>query len=179
MRNLRPEWGACEMWRLRQSTLRWVPDFRYLLLRMRSRDNKGLLQKMQRWSWNKYLEGTALNRVPDKSRKLFSHFFYFWLFRKPVLIFWHHKKQEGYMKKIIILAAAVIACLSLMIISSPTKTEASGGLCFLCGSGSTCEQCPSPSGNDTSDDRKACESKGCKVSGTTSCSGAANINYCK
>ncbi|MCU0821127.1 MAG: hypothetical protein MUC95_01480 [Spirochaetes bacterium] len=83
------------------------------------------------------------------------------------------------MKKIIILAAVVITCLSIVIFSSPVPTEASGGLCFLCGSGSTCEQCPSPSGKDTWDDRKACEAKGCKVSGYTSCSGAANINYCK
>ncbi|MDF3818365.1 hypothetical protein P3G55_00555 [Leptospira sp. 96542] len=46
--------------------------------------------------------------------------------------------------------------------------------CFLCGNGSTngCQQCR---GND----RRACENKGCKISGTASCSTAANVKVCK
>ncbi|MBM9591020.1 hypothetical protein JWG41_11220 [Leptospira sp. 201903075] len=46
--------------------------------------------------------------------------------------------------------------------------------CFLCGSGSSngCEQCRGK-------DRKACEAKGCKISGTASCSTAANVKVCK
>ncbi|TGN06416.1 hypothetical protein EHR08_09120 [Leptospira bandrabouensis] len=46
--------------------------------------------------------------------------------------------------------------------------------CFLCGNGSSngCQQCR---GND----RKACEAKGCKISGTASCSTSANVKVCK
>ncbi|XDD45534.1 hypothetical protein AB3N60_12565 [Leptospira sp. WS39.C2] len=46
--------------------------------------------------------------------------------------------------------------------------------CFLCGSGSTngCQQCRGK-------DRRACEDKGCKISGTSSCSTAANVKVCK
>ena len=46
--------------------------------------------------------------------------------------------------------------------------------CLLCGSGSTngCQQCRGT-------DRKACAAKGCKVSGTASCSTAANVKVCK
>lgn len=80
------------------------------------------------------------------------------------------------MKKILLFSLVFVFAMSLLVIN---KAESAGGLCFLCGSGSSCEQCPSPSGKDTFDDRKACESKGCKVSGTTSCSGAANIKLCK
>lgn len=45
--------------------------------------------------------------------------------------------------------------------------------CLLCGSGSSngCQQCRG--------DRKSCEAKGCKVSGTGSCSTAANVKICK
>lgn len=45
--------------------------------------------------------------------------------------------------------------------------------CLLCGSGSSngCQQCRG--------DRKSCEAKGCKISGTGSCSTAANVKICK
>ncbi|MCZ8156518.1 MAG: hypothetical protein O9264_10395 [Leptospira sp.] len=45
--------------------------------------------------------------------------------------------------------------------------------CLLCGSGSSngCQQCRGT-------DRKACEAKGCKISGTASCSTAANVKIC-
>ena len=49
--------------------------------------------------------------------------------------------------------------------------------CYLCRSGSSCDQCRYGS-NDTQDARKACEARGCKVEGTTSCSSAANIKVC-
>jgi len=44
--------------------------------------------------------------------------------------------------------------------------------CLLCGSGSKngCQQCRG--------DRKSCEAKGCKISGTASCSTAANVKIC-
>lgn len=49
--------------------------------------------------------------------------------------------------------------------------------CYLCGGGSSCKQCRYGS-KDTFDARKACEKKGCKVSGTTSCSSSANVKVC-
>ena len=82
------------------------------------------------------------------------------------------------MKKILLVSLFSIFSM-IMVLSSVKSLDASSGLCFLCGSGSSCEQCPSPSGNDTQNDRKACENKGCKISGYTSCSGAANIKYCR
>jgi hypothetical protein len=73
---------------------------------------------------------------------------------------------------------ALVVCLTFAAIVAVPLT-ASAGVCFLCGSGSKCEQCQSGSGKDTQDDRKACEARGCKVNGTTSCSGAVNIKMCK
>jgi hypothetical protein len=51
--------------------------------------------------------------------------------------------------------------------------------CYLCGSGSTngCQQCRY-GGSDTQAQRQACADKGCKVSGTASCSSAANVKVC-
>jgi hypothetical protein len=66
-----------------------------------------------------------------------------------------------------------------MISFTSVDVQASNPFAFMCGSGSSCELCISPSGKDTSDDRKACENLGCKISGTTSYSGAANIKVCK
>lgn len=51
--------------------------------------------------------------------------------------------------------------------------------CYNCGSGSAggCQQCPYGA-KDTFDARKACEKRGCKISGTGSCSSAANVKKC-
>jgi hypothetical protein len=81
------------------------------------------------------------------------------------------------MKKILFVAAIFLFSMFVYVYNMDSVT-ASSGFCFLCGSGSSCEQCPSPSGKDTWDDRKACEKKGCKVSGTTSCSTAVNVKKC-
>ena len=62
-----------------------------------------------------------------------------------------------------------------LLFVSPTILSADG--CYLCASGSSCQQCRYGS-SDTFAARKACESKGCKVSGTTSCSSAANVKVC-
>ncbi len=81
------------------------------------------------------------------------------------------------MKKIIVFAS--LAILSAFLIStSSIRVDAGAGLCYNCGSGSSCDQCPSASGKDTFDDRKSCEKKGCKVTGTSSCSTAANVKKC-
>ncbi|MBE2251566.1 MAG: hypothetical protein IAE78_18635 [Myxococcus sp.] len=52
--------------------------------------------------------------------------------------------------------------------------------CVSCGSGSSngCQQCRMP-GGDTQAARKECEKKGCKITGTSSCSSAANVKVCK
>ncbi len=81
------------------------------------------------------------------------------------------------MKKIILVAFAVSFSFMIFTLNSNNVT-AGPGLCFLCGSGSSCQQCPSPSGKDTSNDRKACEKRGCKITGTASCSTAANVKKC-
>jgi hypothetical protein len=57
-----------------------------------------------------------------------------------------------------------------------TAARADG--CYLCNSGSSCDQCRYGS-NDTQDARKACEARGCKVGGTTTCSSAVNVKVCK
>lgn len=81
------------------------------------------------------------------------------------------------MKKIMVFVS--LAVLSIfMITTSSFNADAGAGLCYNCGSGSSCDQCPAGSGRDTFDDRKACEKKGCKVTGTSSCSTAANVKKC-
>ena len=52
--------------------------------------------------------------------------------------------------------------------------------CYNCGAGSTngCQQCRY-SGSDTFAARKVCQQKGCKITGTSSCSTAANIKVCR
>ncbi|MCE9500424.1 MAG: hypothetical protein K8R21_07995 [Leptospira sp.] len=56
------------------------------------------------------------------------------------------------------------------------QMNASDG-CYICSSGGPCQQCKY-FGSDTFDARKKCEKAGCKVSGTTSCSTAANVKVC-
>lgn len=67
------------------------------------------------------------------------------------------------------LTAAVLA---------PGTALASEG-CYICKSGSSgaCQQCRYGA-RDTSEARKACERRGCKVGGTKSCSTAANAKTC-
>lgn len=81
------------------------------------------------------------------------------------------------MKKILSILGIFVFCLSLVVMNSTTITA--GEFCFLCGSGSSCQQCKSASGKDSQKDRKICEQRGCKVSGTTSCSTAANVKVCR
>ena len=65
-------------------------------------------------------------------------------------------------------AFAFAAFLAMPLTASASET------CFNCGTGSTngCQQCRGT-------DRSACEKKGCKISGTASCSTAANVKVCK
>lgn len=49
--------------------------------------------------------------------------------------------------------------------------------CYICTSGSPCQQCRY--GSDTQAERKRCRDAGCKIGGTKSCSTAANIKTCR
>jgi hypothetical protein len=50
--------------------------------------------------------------------------------------------------------------------------------CYICTSGSPCQQCRYGS-SDTQAERKKCRDAGCKIGGTKSCSTAANIKSCR
>ena len=74
---------------------------------------------------------------------------------------------------------AVGMLVAFVLMSSPAQAA----LCFLCGSGSSggcsgARECRAAGGKDTSAARKACKARGCKISGTTSCSTAANVKIC-
>ena len=75
--------------------------------------------------------------------------------------------------------ALVLSLAVSSIVVLPTLAFA-GDTCVTCGSGSSngCQQCRMP-GGDTSANRKECEKKGCKISGTASCSSAANVKVCQ
>lgn len=50
--------------------------------------------------------------------------------------------------------------------------------CYICTSGSPCQQCRY-TGSDSQAERKKCQDSGCKIGGTKSCSTAANIKTCR
>ncbi len=80
------------------------------------------------------------------------------------------------MKKIILFTLTVVAgaALALLVSFDPVHNAYAGDGCYLCASGSSADQCRYY-GSDTFDQRKKCESMGCKVTGTSSCSTAANV----
>jgi len=63
----------------------------------------------------------------------------------------------------------------VFVLTGAAELQASDG-CYLCSSSSKdgIDQCKYH-GSDTFDQRKQCEKAGCDVTGTTSCSGAANV----
>lgn len=80
------------------------------------------------------------------------------------------------MKKIIIVSAiaAVGIAFGLMLSFQPLPSAYAADGCYLCSSDSSADQCKYH-GSDTFDQRKKCEAAGCKVTGTASCSTAANV----
>jgi len=78
------------------------------------------------------------------------------------------------MKRIIIASSFVLFGLFAM----PGTARADG--CYLCGSGSSeaCKNYCRYSGSDTFENRKICQARGCKVSGTSSCPTAVNYKVC-
>lgn len=65
----------------------------------------------------------------------------------------------------------------MIVLSGPASPLMADG-CYTCASGSPCHYCRYGS-SDTSAARKACEKKGCKITGTGSCPTAANYKVCK
>jgi hypothetical protein len=72
-----------------------------------------------------------------------------------------------------ILAAATACAIG---IGAAPRALADG--CYICTSGSPCQQCRY-TGSDTQAERKKCQDAGCKIGGTRSCSTAANIKTCR
>jgi hypothetical protein len=77
-----------------------------------------------------------------------------------------------------ILTALVLALFTVAGVALPSLARADG--CYICGSGSSdaCKNYCRYSGSDTSDNRKICQKRGCKVSGTASCPTAVNYKVC-
>ncbi|MCW5771721.1 MAG: hypothetical protein KIT16_08820 [Rhodospirillaceae bacterium] len=75
------------------------------------------------------------------------------------------------MKTMLLAAALALAALAL-----PAAARADG--CYICTSGSPCQQCRYGS-QDTQAERKKCRDAGCKIGGTKSCSTAANVRTCR
>jgi ABC-type sugar transport system substrate-binding protein len=75
------------------------------------------------------------------------------------------------------LASAALA-LALAFGFTAAPASASEG-CYICKQGSDggCQQCAYGS-KDTSEARKACEKRGCKIGGTKACSTASNAKTC-
>lgn len=76
------------------------------------------------------------------------------------------------MKRLLLAAAFSIAA----TIATAPAALADG--CYICTSGSPCQQCRW-SGSDSQAERKKCRDAGCKIGGTKSCSTAANIKTCR
>lgn len=75
------------------------------------------------------------------------------------------------MKKILLLSL-----LSFILPLGLSTVLSANNVCANCASGSPCQQCRM--GKDSSDARKRCEKMGCKITGTSSCSSAANVKVC-
>ncbi len=69
---------------------------------------------------------------------------------------------------------SMLMLITLFVAASPVSAE----LCYMCGSGSSCQQCRA-GGDDTQAARNACKTRGCNITGTTSCSSAANVKVCE
>ena len=81
------------------------------------------------------------------------------------------------MAKLSTLALVFFTAGALPVMTAATA-QADG--CYICGGGSSaaCKDYCRYSGQDTFAARKLCESKGCRVSGTSSCPTAVNYKVC-
>lgn len=83
--------------------------------------------------------------------------------------------QRMFKLKALVFFFATVAAAPMLTVST---AQADG--CYTCGGGSSdaCKDYCRYSGQDTFAARKSCESKGCKVSGTSSCPTAVNYKVC-
>jgi hypothetical protein len=72
----------------------------------------------------------------------------------------------------------IFAALLALGAGSATAPTAVADGCYICTSGSPCQQCRY-TGSDTQAERKKCRDSGCKIGGTKSCSTAANVKTCR
>jgi hypothetical protein len=70
------------------------------------------------------------------------------------------------------------AALGLFALAGAAAPAALADGCYICTTGSPCQQCRY-TGQDTQAERKKCREAGCKIGGTKSCSTAANIRTCR
>ncbi len=77
-------------------------------------------------------------------------------------------------------ALALFSLLLFVVGAIALPSVASADGCYICGSGSSeaCKHYCRYSGSDTFDNRKKCQARGCKVSGTASCPTAVNYKVC-
>jgi hypothetical protein len=77
-------------------------------------------------------------------------------------------------------ALKAIACAAVLFGITAPATSAFADGCYNCSSSSNgCDQCRyGDNKNETWEMRRACENAGCKVTGTGSCSTAANVKVC-
>lgn len=76
-----------------------------------------------------------------------------------------------------LIASASLALALALGFATPPAAASEG--CYVCKSGSTvgCQQCAYGS-KDTSEARKACEKRGCKISGTKPCATSSDTKTC-
>lgn len=72
----------------------------------------------------------------------------------------------------------LFAALLSLAAGSGFATVAQADGCYICTSGSPCQQCRY-GGSDSQAERKKCRDAGCKIGGTKSCSTAANVKTCR
>jgi hypothetical protein len=82
------------------------------------------------------------------------------------------------MKAIVLVLGA-----ALFVTTMRVGVAAAGDTCFICtrDSGGDCKDAGycDPGGDDTAENRKKCQEKGCKIGGTASCPSGANVKLCK
>ncbi|MDB4927661.1 MAG: hypothetical protein JWM10_145 [Myxococcaceae bacterium] len=73
----------------------------------------------------------------------------------------------------------LLASLALLAVVATSRTASADG-CYICerGSSSACRDYCRYSGAESYENRHRCEARGCRIGGTASCPGAANLRVC-
>ncbi len=72
--------------------------------------------------------------------------------------------------------ALIAAFIAVGLVPAAAPAHADG--CYICTSGSACQQCRYGT-SDTQAERRKCREAGCTIGGTKTCSTAANIRTCR